>query len=129
MYIWQKTVTTYTSGSSTETDPVCLSGADGEPATTLRIDSSRGTVFKNNAVSTVLSVVIYRASERITGPEQLHTVFGSAAHLQWSWQKMNEETFGLISASDERLQNGGFQFTLSPDDVDTKVTFMCELII
>lgn len=129
MYIWQKTVTTYTSGSSTETDPVCLSGADGEPATTLRIDSSRGTVFKNNAVSTVLSVVIYRASERITGPEQLHTVFGSAAHLQWSWQKMNEETFGLISASDERLQNGGFQFTLSPDDVDTKVTFMCELVI
>lgn len=129
MYIWQKTVTIYTSGSSTETDPVCLSGVDGEPATTLRIDSSRGTVFKNNAVSTVLSVVIYRASERITGPEQLHTVFGSAAHLQWSWQKMNEETFGLISASDERLQNGGFQFTLSPDDVDTKVTFMCELVI
>lgn len=129
MHIWQKTVTTYVSGSTAESAPVCLSGADGEPATTLRIDSSRGTVFKNDAVSTVLSVIIYRASERITTPEQLHATFGSAAHLQWKWQKMDETTFGLISASDERLSNGGFQFTLSPDDVDTKVTFMCELIV
>lgn len=108
---------------------MCISGADGEPATTLRIDSSRGTVFKNNALSTVLSVVIYRASERITTPEQLHATFGSTAHLQWKWQKMDEDTFGLISSSDERLQNGGFQFTLGPDDVDTKVTFLCELIV
>lgn len=129
MHIWQKTVTTYTSGNTTQTDPVCLSGTDGEPATTLRIDSSRGTVFKNNAVSTVLSVAVYRGSERITTPEQLHATFGSAAHLQWKWQKMDETTFGLISASDERLSNGGFQFTLSPDDVDTKVTFLCELIV
>lgn len=129
MYIWQKTVTTYVSGSTSESAPVCLSGADGEPATTLRIDSSRGTVFKNDSVSTVLSAVIYRGGERITTPEQLHATFGSAAHLQWKWQKMDETTFGLISASDERLSNGGFQFTLSPDDVDTKVTFLCELIV
>lgn len=129
MYIWQKTRTVYVSGQTQETDPVCISGADGEPATTLRIDSSRGTVFKNNALSTVLSVVIYRASERITTPEQLHATFGSTAHLQWKWQKMDEDTFGLISSSDERLQNGGFQFTLGPDDVDTKVTFLCELIV
>lgn len=129
MHIWQKTVTTYVSGSTAESAPVCLSGADGEPATTLRIDSSRGTVFKNDSVSTVLSAVIYRGGERITTPEQLHATFGSAAHLQWKWQKMDETTFGLISASDERLSNGGFQFTLSPDDVDTKVTFLCELIV
>ena len=128
-YVWQKMVTTYVSGSTSETAPVCLSGADGEPATTLRIDSSRGTVFKNDSVSTVLSAVIYRGGERITTPEQLHATFGSAAHLQWKWQKMDETTFGLISASDERLSNGGFQFTLSPDDVDTKVTFLCELIV
>ena len=74
-------------------------------------------------------MAVYRGSERITTPEQLHATFGSAAHLQWKWQKMDETTFGLISASDERLSNGGFQFTLSPDDVDTKVTFLCELIV
>ena len=64
--MWQKTVTTYATGTTEESQPTCLTGASGEAATTLRIDSSRGTVFKNNAVSTVLSAVIYHGSQRIT---------------------------------------------------------------
>ena len=127
-YIWQKTVTTYNNGESDTSMPTCLSGADGEPATTLRIDSSRGTVFKNNKVSTVLSAVIYRAGVRITDIYTLRSTLGSGAYLQWSWQRMDEERFGVISADDARITNDGFMFTLSPEDVDTKVTFMCELI-
>lgn len=109
-----------TSGSGT--------GADGEDATVLRIDSSRGTVFKNNMVSTVLSAVIYHGSERITDKAELTSVFGSDAYLEWAWQRMGEETFGVISANDARLSNDGFCFTISPADVDTKVTFTCSLI-
>ncbi|MDO5324535.1 MAG: phage tail spike protein [Clostridia bacterium] len=127
-YIWQKTVTTFNNGATESSMPTCLSGADGEPATTLRIDSSRGTVFKNNAVSTVLSAVIYRGGVRITDMNTLRSTFGSGAYLQWSWQRIDEERFGVISASDSRLINDGFSFVLSADDVDTKVTFMCELI-
>ena len=127
--IWQKTVTTYLDGHTAESDPVCLSGADGEDATTLRIDSSRGTVFKNNAVSTVLSAVIYHGPERITAIQQLRALFGAGAHLQWSWQRMDENRFGVISSSDSRIGNDGFTFTLTPADVDTKVTFLCELIV
>ena len=66
MFMWQKTVTTYATGKTEESEPTCLTGATGEAATTLRIDSSRGTVFKNNAISTVLSAVIYHGSQRIT---------------------------------------------------------------
>ena len=127
-YIWQKTVTTYNNGETDTSMPTCLSGADGEPATTLRIDSSRGTVFKNNAVSTVLTAIIYRAGLRITDISTLRSTFGSGAYLQWSWQRMDEERFGVISADDARISSDGFSFTLSPEDVDTKVTFMCELI-
>ena len=127
-YVWQKTVTTFNNGTTETSMPTCLSGADGEPATTLRIDSSRGTVFKNNAVSTVLSAVIYRGGVRITDMNTLRNTFGSGAYLQWSWQRLDEERFGVISASDSRLINDGFSFVLSADDVDTKVTFMCELI-
>ena len=127
-YVWQKTVTTFNNGETESSMPTCLSGADGEPATTLRIDSSRGTVFKNNAVSTVLSAVIYRGGVRITDMNTLRSTFGSGAYLQWSWQRLDEERFGVISASDSRLINDGFSFVLSADDVDTKVTFMCELI-
>ena len=123
-YVWQKTVTTFNSGETESSMPTCLSGADGEPATTLRINSSRGTVFKNNAVSTVLSAVIYRGGERITDMNALRSTFGSGAYLQWSWQRLDEERFGVISASDSRLINDGFSFVLSADDVDTKVSLL-----
>lgn len=65
-YMWQKTVTTFGNGDNKESEPTCISGAsgaDGEDATVLRIDSSRGTVFKNNHVNTILSVVIYHGSQ------------------------------------------------------------------
>ena len=99
-----------------------------EITTLLRIESSRGTVFKNNAISTVLSVVIYHGKDRITDIDKLHEVYGSSAYIQWKWQKLDEEEYGIISSADSRMSNDGFSFALSPDDVDTKVTFMCELI-
>ena len=99
-----------------------------EITTLLRIESSKGIVFKNNAVSTVLSVVIYHGKDRITDIDKLHEVYGSSAYIQWKWQRLDEESYGIISSTDSRMGNGGFSFTLSPDDVDTKVTLMCELI-
>ena len=100
-----------------------------EITTLLRIESSRGTVFKNDQVSTVLSAVIYHGTQRITDYATMKSVFGSGAYLQWKWQRLDEESYGIISASDTRFSDNGFKFTLSPEDVDTKVTFMCELIV
>ena len=100
-----------------------------EITTLLRIESSRGTVFKNDQVSTVLSAVIYHGTQRITDYETMKSVFGSGAYLQWKWQRLDEESYGIISESDTRFSDNGFKFTLSPEDVDTKVTFMCELIV
>lgn len=102
-------------------------GLNGEDATTLRIDSSRGTVFKNNQVSTVLSVVIYYGPQRITDINALKAAYGQGAYLEWSWQRMDDDRFGVISSDDPRISNGGFTFTISADDVDTKVVFMCSL--
>jgi len=73
--------------------------------------------------------VIYRGPERITDMTGLRRVFGAGAYLQWSWQRLDEDRFGVISADDSRISAGGFSLTLSPEDVDTKVTFMCELIV
>lgn len=99
-----------------------------ECTVSLRIDSSRGTVFKNSDVSTVLSVVIYKGTKRITDIDTLHTEFGTSAYLEWQWQRMNESAFGTILSTDSRIGHGGFTFTLSSADVDTKVVFMCRLI-
>lgn len=100
-----------------------------EVSTLLCIESSRGMVFKNDSASTVLSVVIYRGNQRITDITTLKSAMGDGVYLEWSWQRNNEETFGVISASDSRIGNEGFTFTLSPDDFDTKVTFLCKLIV
>ena len=94
----------------------------------LRIDSSRGTVFKNNAISTVLNVVIFKGSKRITDSQTMYEVFGPSARLEWKWQKVDENTFGLIVPTDSRLSDNGFMFALSPSDINTKAVFSCDLI-
>lgn len=100
-----------------------------EITTLLRIESSRGTVFKSDRVTTVLSVVLYHGKQRITDSATMKQVFGDKAYLQWKWQRLDDESFGILSSSDSRFGDNGFTFTLSPDDVDTKVTFMCELMV
>lgn len=100
-----------------------------EITTLLRIESSRGTVFKSDKVATVLSVVLYHGKQRITDSATMKQVFGDKAYLQWKWQRLDDESFGVISSSDSRFGDNGFTFTLSPDDVDTKITFMCELMV
>lgn len=104
-------------------------GRDGQDAVTLRIDSSRGTVFKNSEVSTVLNVVIFKGGKTITDAASMRAEFGSNAYLEWYWQKIGEETFGTILATDSRITNDGFSLSLSPSDVDTKVVFKCQLIV
>lgn len=99
-----------------------------EVTISLVIESSRGNIFKNDTIATVLSVVIYRGSQRITNMAALKQVMGPNVYLEWSWQRLDDDSFGVISASDSRIGENGFTFTLSPDDVDTKVTFLCKLI-
>lgn len=130
-FVWQKTITKYESGDISESDPVCLSGAvgaSGEDAILLRIDSSRGTMFKNNAVSTILSVIVYYGSQRITTFGELKATLGNGSRLEWEWQRMDEDRFGVLSADDSRIEDGGFRLRLSPNDVDVKCTFRCNLI-
>lgn len=101
--------------------------AEATPAV-LHIDSSRGTVFKDNNVSTILSVTIHYGKIRITNHDELVQTFGSGARLEWEWLRADEDRYGVISADDARLDEGGFKLALTTADVDTKVTFRCTLI-
>ena len=97
--------------------------------TILRIDSSRGTVFKNNEIFTVLEVVLQCKGERIQTVARMHEVYGDSAYLQWYQKRIDDENWSIVSSADPRLSDGGFKFTLTPEDVDTKVVFMCEIIV
>lgn len=96
-------------------------------AALLRIDSSRGTTFKNNTISTVLTVTIFYAGATISNITQLHEAFGMGAYLEWFWRRERDDEFGLISSADNRLSNAGFALTVSPADVDEKTIFQCYL--
>ena len=121
-------VETFTRKASKPIPVTVKDGKNGEDGVTLRIDSSRGTVFKNNTVSTTLNVVIFRGGKTITDAQTMRQEFGTAAHLEWQWQRIGESAFGTILATDERLSNEGFSLLLNPDDVDTKVVFRCQLV-
>ena len=119
---------TFTSATSKVTSSNGRDGQDGRDAVTLRIDSSRGTVFKNSEVSTVLNVVIFKGGKTITDAPSMRAEFGSNAYLEWQWQRMGEATFGTILATDSKISNEGFALSLAPNDVDTKVVFKCQLV-
>ena len=102
-------------------------GAAGADAVTLRIDSSRGVVFKNNVFDTVLSAVIIKGGTTITDIAGLRSVFGNGAYLQWYYRKTTDETWSVLSSTDPHLSQDGFQLTITPDDVDETLTFQCDL--
>lgn len=130
-YIWERTITTYGNGISETSEPVMITGnagSAGQDAVLLKVDSSNGFIFKNNTVNTILSVTIFKGSQVITDAETMHSVFGAGAYIQWTWKRLDDERYGIISADDSRIYDGGFKFRLSPEDVDTKVTFQCTLM-
>lgn len=71
-FLWTKTVVTYSDGKSTTSYSVSYKGTNGAngkngaDAITMSITSSNGTVFKNNAGSTVLTAHVFVAGKEQT---------------------------------------------------------------
>lgn len=125
-YLWTYSVTNYTDGSSRTSEPLIM-GTYGDDAITLYIESSNGNTFKNSDIATILTVHIYVGAERIESAEQLEKRFGKNAYLQWSVKKLGEKEFSPIELDDSRLNDKGFIFTISPQDINKKAVFNCEL--
>lgn len=100
-----------------------------EVTTSLYVTSSKGNVFKNTNVSTILSVTIIRGTQRITDSETLALVFGEGAFLQWRYQLNDSDDYLTLAPEDQRIAEGGFKFKISPDDIDTKGVYTCDLIV
>lgn len=117
----------YMSSEAGQPGPPGPAGQPGEDAVVLTIDSSNGNTFKNNSVNTILSVIIYKGTIVINNLVHLKEIFGNTAYLQWYWKRLGENDFHPISIDDSMLSNGGFNLTLTPDKVDVKVVFQCEI--
>lgn len=100
---------------------------DASSAVVLRVDSSRGLVFKNSLISTDLTVSVFAKGRTITDIVDLRDAFGAGAYLEWRWRRLDDSDFGVLSSSDQRITQAGFRLSVSPADVDTKTVFMCVL--
>lgn len=103
--------------------------AETRDLVTLRIDSSRGTVFKNSEVSTVLTVRCYKRGAEITTRGGLRDALGDqTARIRWYVLREGDTDWVSLADSDQMLSNDGFTLTVTPDDVTVKCTFKAEIV-
>ena len=103
--------------------------AETKDLVTLRIDSSRGTVFKNSEVSTVLTVRCYKRGQEITTLTALRqAMLDATARIRWYVLREGDTDWVSLADSDQMLSNDGFTLTVTPDDVTVKCTFKAEIV-
>lgn len=124
-YLWTRTITSYSDGSESESYSVSKNGSD---AILLQIDSSNGNIFKNNLISTTLTVTIMVGENRIDSSEKMRRMFGEGAEIHWECRRFGEKEFAAIPYDDSRISDDGFILTLNPRDIDTKAVFRCNLL-
>ena len=103
--------------------------AETKDLVTLRIDSSRGTVFKNSEVSTVLTVRCYKRGQELTTLTALRqAMLDATARIRWYVLREGDTDWVSLADSDPMLSNDGFTLTVAPDDVTVKCTFKAEIV-
>ena len=103
--------------------------AETKDLVTLRIDSSRGTVFRNSEVSTVLTVRCYKRGEEITTLTALRqAILDATARIRWWVLREGDTDWVSLADSDPMLSDDGFTLTVTPNDVSVKCTFKAEII-
>lgn len=103
--------------------------AETKDLVTLRIDSSRGTVFKNSEVSTVLTVRCYKRGQELTTLTALRqAMLDATARIRWYVLREGDTDWVSLADSDPMLSNDGFTLTVTPNDVTVKCTFKAEIV-
>lgn len=118
-YLWTKTVVTYSDGKSTTSYSVSYKGTNGAngkngaDAITMSITSSNGTVFKNNAGSTVLTAHVF-----VAGKEQTIADNGTCGSLGVvKWYKAGNTTAVATAKT----------YTITATDVDNRLAITAQL--
>lgn len=103
--------------------------AETKDLVTLRIDSSRGTVFKNSEVSTVLTVRCYKRGQELTTLTALRqAMLDATARIRWYVLREGDTDWVSLADSDPMLSDDGFTLTVTPNDVSVKCTFKAEIV-
>lgn len=102
---------------------------DGADAITVFVDSINGNIFKNSSIATTLIVSVIVGEDWLDNSTKLKAYFGEDAYIQWREKKFGELAYTDLSRSDSRISDDGFILTINAQDVSTKSTFKCDLIV
>ena len=121
-YLWTRTIITYTDDTTSTSYSVGMMGATGAKgdkgdtgeagadAITLSVTSSNGTIFKNSAISTILTAHVYKA-----GTELNATQIAALGTIKWY------KDGGSTAVAT------GNTLTISAGDVSNKATYIAQL--
>lgn len=112
-YLWTRIIVTYSDDTLTTSYSVSRNGADGQDgadALTLVITSSNGDIFKNTAIATTLTALVYKGGAEVTGSAL--TALGAI-----KWYKDG----GMEAVAT------GQTLTITAGQVQTKATYIAQL--
>ncbi len=119
-YLWMRNRWVEPDGTPGDWDePVRIKGDEGEDAYYIEIFSSRGNFFRQGQVSTVLTVYVFRNGEDIT---DLYT------DSDFRWSRSSDDPVSDEVWNQNHYSTGGKSITITPDDVDKRAVFNCELL-
>ncbi len=120
-WLWTRTETSWTDGSTTASYSVSRSGED---AVAVELSCDTGCVLRNATGTVTVSATVASGGQRASNVARLRDMLGPSASLRWA-ELSADGSERELSADDPRLSADGFSVTISAQDVTGDKTLRC----
>lgn len=117
-YIWQRVVYVYSDNTEVIGTEVCIQGTKGEDSYRVEIISTKGNIFKNNIINTILYAKVYRGETEITD---------DVAISRFRWTRVSDDSYS-DNLWNQNHFSGTTSVSITSDDVIQRATFSCQLL-
>lgn len=120
-WLWTRTETAWTDGSTTASYSVSRSGED---AVAVELSCDTGCVLRNATGTVTVSATVASGGRRASNVARLRDMLGPSASLRWA-ELSADGSEREVPADDPRLSGDGFSVTVSAQDVTGDKTLRC----
>ena len=120
-WLWTRTETAWTDGSTTASYSVSRSGED---AVAVELSCDTGCVLRNATGTVTVSATVASGGQRASNVARLRDMLGPSASLRWA-ELSADGSEREVPADDPRLSADGFSVTVSAQDVTGDKTLRC----
>lgn len=120
-WLWTRTETSWTDGSTTASYSVSRSGED---AVAVELSCDTGCVLRNATGTVTVSATVASGGQRASNVARLRDMLGPSASLRWA-ELSADGSEHEVPADDPRLSADGFSVTVSAQDVTGDKTLRC----